>query len=153
MKQKFIKLKNTQFNLKLRLAKIQDLKFVFNLYNKNILEKKFFSSKKVSLKEHKMWFNNKIKEKMFYVCSLRERLGYIRFDKTDEKNLIVSIAITSKYKRKGFGRDMLIKALNKKRILNYNIWAHVKKSNHTSKKFFLNAGFKLVKNNRYMIKN
>ena len=31
VKQKFIKRKNTKFNLKLRLAKIQDLKFVFNL--------------------------------------------------------------------------------------------------------------------------
>tara|TARA_Y100000996_G_scaffold390723_1_gene352174 strand:- start:1198 stop:1659 length:462 start_codon:yes stop_codon:yes gene_type:complete len=153
VKQKFIKRKNTKFNLKLRLAKIQDLKFVFNLYNKNVLEKKFFSLKKVSLIEHKIWFKNKIKEKMFYVCSLKERMGYIRFDKTDVKNLTVSIAITSRYKRKGYGRNMLIKALGKKRILNYNVWAYVKKSNHTSKKFFLNAGFKLVKNNRYMIKN
>jgi L-amino acid N-acyltransferase YncA len=153
VKQKFIKLKNTKFNFKLRLAKIQDLKFVFNLYNKNVLEKKFFSLKKVSLNEHKIWFKNKIKEKMFYVCSLKERLGYIRFDKTDEKNLTISIAITSRYKKKGYGRNMLIKALSKKSILNYNVWAYVKKNNHTSKKFFLNAGFKLVKNNRYMIKN
>lgn len=153
MKQKFIKLKNKKLNLKLRLAKIQDLKFVFNLYNKNVLEKKFFSLKKASLNEHKIWFKNKIKGKMFYVCSLKERLGYIRFDKTDVKNLTVSIAIKSRYKKKGYGRDILIKALKKKRILNYNVWAYVKKSNHASKKFFLNANFKLVKNNRYMIKN
>lgn len=153
MKQKFTKLKNTKLGLKLRLAKFQDLKFVFNLYNKNVLEKKFFSLKKVSLNEHKIWFKKKINEKMFYVCSLKERIGYIRFDKTNVNNLTISIAIIRRYKKKGYGKHMLIKALKKKRILNYNVWANVKRNNYTSKKFFLSAGFKLVKNNKYMIKN
>lgn len=115
MKQKFTKLKNTKLGLKLRLAKFQDLKFVFNLYNKNVLEKKFFSLKKVSLNEHKIWFKKKINEKMFYVCSLKERIGYIRFDKTNVNNLTISIAIIRRYKKKGYGKHMLIKALKKKK--------------------------------------
>tara|TARA_B100000674_G_C37726330_1_gene862185 strand:+ start:498 stop:959 length:462 start_codon:yes stop_codon:yes gene_type:complete len=153
VKQKFIKIKNSKFSSKLRLAKNQDLKFIFNLYNKNVLDKKFFSSKKVNLNNHKIWFKNKIKEKMFYICSLKQRLGYVRFDKIDGKNLTVSIAIINKYRKKGYGKDMLIKALNKKKICGYNVWAHIKKSNRVSKKFFLNTGFKFIKNNSYMIKN
>ena len=35
-------------------------------------------------------------------------------DATDVKKLTVSIAITSRYKRKGYGRNMLIKVLGKK---------------------------------------
>ena len=153
MKQKSLKINKKKTKLKLRLANNQDLLFVFNLYNKNVLEKKFFSSKQVSLFSHKSWFNSIIKKKMLYICSLQERLGYIRFDKINNKNLSISIAIVDKYKRRGFGRNMIIKALNKKKILKYNIWAKVKKTNNVSKKFFLNSGFKLVKNNHFLKKS
>ena len=115
MKQKSLKINKKKTKLKLRLANNQDLLFVFNLYNKNVLEKKFFSSKQVSLFSHKSWFNSIIKKKMLYICSLQERLGYIRFDKINNKNLSISIAIVDKYKRRGFGRNMIIKALNKKK--------------------------------------
>ena len=49
---------------------------------------------------------------------------------------------------------MLIKALNKKMISKFNVFAHIKNKNLVSKKkFFLNSGFKLVSKNRYMIKS
>jgi len=138
--------------MKLRLAQNKDLKFIFNLYNQNILEKKFFSKKKVHFNDHKDWFEKNIKEKKFFVCLLKDKIGYVRFDKIDKKNLSVSIAIKKEYKRKGYGRAMLIKALNKKSISGFNVFAFIKSKNLISKKFFLNSGFKLVKKNRYMIK-
>ena len=138
--------------MKLRLAQNKDLKFIFNLYNQNILEKNFFSIKKVHFNEHKEWFKKNIKEKKFFVCLLKDKIGYVRFEKIDKKNLSVSIAIKEKYKRKGYGRAMLIKALNKKTISRFNVFANIKSKNFISKKFFLNSGFKLVKKNKYMIK-
>ena len=138
--------------MKLRLAQNKDLKFIFNLYNQNIIEKKFFSKKKIHFNENKDWFKETIKEKKFFVSLLKDKIGYVRFEKIDKKNLSVSIAIKNKYKRKGYGRAMLIKALNKKSISKFNIFAYVKSKNFISKKFFLNSGFKLVKKNKYMIK-
>lgn len=138
--------------MKLRLAQNKDLKFIFNLYNQNILEKKFFSKKKVHFNDHKDWFKKNIKQKKFFICLLKDKIGYVRFEKIDKKNLSVSIAIKKKYKRKGYGRAMLIKALNKKSISGFNVFAYIKSKNLISKKFFLNFGFKLVKKNRYMIK-
>ena len=112
--QKYLKLKNNT-KLKIRIADIKDLNFTLNLHNYNVLRKKFFSKNKVSLNEHKIWFKNKIKEKMLFICSLKYRIGYIRYDYINKNYLSVSIAIKEKYKRKGFGKQMLAKTLNKKK--------------------------------------
>tara|TARA_B100001093_G_C26757365_1_gene984049 strand:+ start:15 stop:437 length:423 start_codon:yes stop_codon:yes gene_type:complete len=138
--------------MKLRLAQNKDLKFIFNLYNQNILEKNFFSKKKIQFNEHKDWFKKNIKEKRFFICLIKNKVGYVRFEKIDKKNLSVSIAVKKKYKRKGYGKTMLIKALNKKTISKFNIFANIKSKNLISKKFFLNSGFKLVRKNKFMIK-
>ena len=138
--------------MKLRLAQNKDIKFIFNLYNQNVLERNFFSKKKIVFEDHENWFKKKIKEKKFFVCLLKGKIGYVRFEKIDNKNLSVSIAVKKQYKRKGYGKSMLIKALNKKMISKFNVFAHIKNKNLVSKKFFLNSGFKLVSQNRYMIK-
>jgi len=145
-------LKNKIPKIKLRLINNKDLKFTYQLYNNNVLEKKFFSKKPVTFEEHKNWFKEKLKEKFFFICLEKKKIGYVRFEKITKKNLSVSIAVDKKYLRKGYGKLMLLKSLNKKRISKYNIYAFVKKNNSISKKFFLNSGFKFVKNNRYMIK-
>ena len=145
-------MKNKIPKIKLRLINNKDLKFTYQLYNNNVLEKKFFSKKPVTFEEHKNWFKEKLKEKFFFICLEKKKIGYVRFEKITKKNLSVSIAVDKKYLRKGYGKLMLLKSLNKKRISKYNIYAFVKKNNSISKKFFLNSGFKFVKNNRYMIK-
>ena len=145
-------MKNKIPKIKLRLINNKDLKFTYQLYNNNVLEKKFFSKKPVTFEEHKNWFKEKLKEKFFFICLEKKKIGYVRFEKITKKNLSVSIAVDKKYLRKGYGKLMLLKSLNKKRISKYNIYAFVKKNNFISKKFFLNSGFKFVKNNRYMIK-
>ena len=52
----------------------------------------------------------------------------------------------------GDGRILLNKALNKKDIRKYNLLAFVVKKNVKSKKFFLNLGFKFLKNNKFIMK-
>ena len=145
-------MKNKIPKIKLRLINNKDLRFTYRLYNNNVLDKKFFSKKPVTFEEHKNWFKEKLKEKFFFICLEKKKIGYVRFEKIKKKNLSVSIAVDKKYLRKGYGKLMLLKSLNKKRITKYNIYAFVKKNNSISKKFFLNSGFKFVKNNRYMIK-
>ena len=133
--QKLSKLKNNN-KIKIRLALLKDLKFTLMLHNQNVLNNKFFSKKRVCLKDHEKWFKVKLKEKMTFICSSKFRLGYVRYDVLKDKDLSVSIAIKTKYKRKGFGKYMLAKTLNKKKIINKNIYAFVKKNNFSSKKFF-----------------
>ena len=79
--------------VKLRLANIKDLRFVFNLYNENVKDNKTFSRKKVLFVEHKKWFLNKIKLKMFFICIHKYRIGYIRYDNLSKRKLAISIAI------------------------------------------------------------
>ncbi len=145
-------MKKNRSKINLKLAQIKDLKFTQQLYNQNVLEKNFFSPKKVNIKEHTIWFKKKIKEKMFYIGLLKNRVGYIRFDKINEKNLSVSIAIARKYKRKGYGKKILLKALSKEKISKFNVLAKIKKKNLISKKFFLNSGFKFLEGQNYVIK-
>ena len=150
--QKLLKLENIKNKIKIRLAELKDLKFTLELHNQNVLNDNFFSKKKVRLRDHREWFKVKLKEKMIFICSSKFRLGYIRYDILNNKNLSVSIAIKAKYKRKGFGKYMLAKTLNKKKIINKNIYAFIRKNNISSKKFFLDAGFKYLKNNTYVMK-
>tara|TARA_B110000483_G_C18142901_1_gene522238 strand:- start:1167 stop:1631 length:465 start_codon:yes stop_codon:yes gene_type:complete len=150
--QKYLKLKNKNIRLKIRYANIEDLHFILKLHNQNVLKQKFFSKKKIGLDEHKVWFSNKINEKMLFICSFKDKIGYVRYDYINKKNLSVSIAIKEKYKRKGFGKQMLIKTLNRKKISKLNVIAVIKKQNLISKKFFLDSGFKFLKKNIYMIK-
>ena len=150
--QKYLKLINNSTNLKIRCANIEDLHFTLKLHNQNVLKEKFFSKEKVDLKEHKIWFGNKINEKMLFICSFKDKIGYVRYDYINKKTLSVSIAIKDKYKRKGFGKQMLIKTLKKKKISKFNIIAIIKKQNLVSKNFFLDSGFKFFKKNIYMVK-
>lgn len=89
---------------------------------------------------------------MLFICTFKNKIGYVRYDFINKKNLSVSIAIKDKYKRKGFGKQMLIKTLKRKKISKFNIIAVIKKQNLISKKFFLDSGFKFFKKNTYMIK-
>ena len=144
--------KNTE--LKIRYANIEDLHFILKLYNQNVLKGKFFSKKKALLKEHEIWFKDKVNKKMLFISSLlKEKIGYIRFDYIDKKNLSISIAVKENYKRRGLGKQMLTKTLKRKKISKFNIFALIKKQNLISKKFFLNLGFKFLKENIYILKN
>jgi len=149
---KFLDLKINKKPIKLRLANHKDLKFILDLHNKNVVEKKFFSKNKILLKDHKEWFKNKIKTKMLFICVSKYKVGYIRYDHLKKNNLSISIAIKEKYKRKGFEKNMKNKIIKKKNIKRCNIFAMVKKNNLSSQKFFLNAGFVATKKNIYIKK-
>ena len=152
-RESIVKFRGNTSKLKVRLAKNDDLQFLFELYNKNVLEKKFFSLKQINLKKHEIWFKNKIKEKMIFIGLLGEiKICYVRFDRINNLNLSVSIAVEEKYQRNGYGRSILKKTLNKRRISRFKVFAYTVNKNLTSKKFFSSQGFKFVKNNQYMKK-
>jgi len=150
--QKFSKLQNNNPKLKMRYANNTDLRFILKLHNSNVLKNYFFSKKEVNLDEHKIWFDKQVNKKMLFIFSLKNRIGYVRYDQIKKNFLSVSIAIKDKYKRKGFGKKMLYKSLKRKKMSKFNIIAVIKKQNLISKKFFLNYGFKYFKKNTYIMK-
>lgn len=150
--QKFSKLQNNNPKLKMRYANNTDLRFILKLHNNNVLKNYFFSKKEVNLDEHKIWFDKQVNKKMLFIFSLKNRIGYVRYDQIKKNFLSVSIAIKDKYKRKGFGKKMLYKSLKRKKMSKFNIIAVIKKQNLISKKFFLNYGFKYFKKNTYIMK-
>jgi len=150
--QKFSKLKNNIQKLKIVYANNSDLRFILKLDNSNVSKNYFFSKRQVNLYEHKIWFDKQVNKKMLFIFSLKNRIGYVRYDQIKKNFLSVSIAIKDKYKRKGFGKKMLYKSLKRKKISRFNIIAVIKKQNLISKKFFLNYGFKYFKKNTYIMK-
>ena len=137
--------------VKIRHANKNDIYFTLKLHNENVLKKKFFSKKKVNFKNHKLWFDNKIKEKKLFICHNIYKVGYVRYDLLDKDKLSVSIAVKEKFKRQGYGKVMLKKTLKRKEISKFNIVATVKSDNLVSKKFFLDTGFKFYKKNIYIL--
>lgn len=151
--QRYLYQRNNIDKFSLRLANLKDARFIFNLFNENVEKKKFFSKKKVSFSDHKLWFKNKLKEKMLFICSYKYRIGYIRFDYLSKKSLSVSIAIKDKFKKKGYAKIILKKTLSKNKINKKDIYAFVRSNNIPSKKFFLSCGFKLSNKNVYIMKS
>ena len=90
---------------------------------------------------------------MLFICSNRVRIGYIRYDTIKRNNLSISIAVKENFKRSGFGKFMLQKSLKYKKIAKQNVYAFVKNDNISSKKFFLDSGFKKSKANTYILKS
>ena len=135
-------------------AKITDERFLFNIYNENVTQKKFYTNRKVNYANHQVWMKKQLKERSTYIIYLKKRIGYIRFSQIKFKNFEISIAINSKYKRMGIAKLALLKTTKKKKFKGANIIANVKKSNLSSKKFFINCGFKKISNtNKYILKN
>ena len=102
--QKYLKLTKNNSNFKIRYANIQDLNFTLKLHNQNVLKDKFFSKEMVGLKDHKIWFKKKINEKMLFIGTFKDKIGYVRYDFINKKNLSVSIAklIHEKIKNKQY---------------------------------------------------
>ena len=149
--QRYSNLKTKQYKLKLRLANPDDLVFCLKLHNENVKKRKFFSKNKVSLQEHRLWFKKKLKDKMLYICTLKSKIGYIRYEILKKNCLAVSIALKDKYKRKAM-ENYVRKNIKKKKIKMHSIFAIIQKNNISSKKFFLSNGFVNLKKNTYIKK-
>lgn len=103
--------------MKILKIKIKDLKFLYNLYNYNILKKLFSSKKKIKYSQHVKWFKqNCIENKKIHIFIVKNenlKIGYVRF-KNIKKNIFeVSLALRHNYQDKGIGTKMLEKAIKK----------------------------------------
>ena len=81
-------------------------------------------------------------------------MGYVRIDKLKNKKFTISIAIKNNYKKKGIAKKALLKAINRIKVKKAIFIASIKRTNKVSQKFFINCGFKKIRNTKnYVLKN
>ena len=141
-----------QNNLKIRNANLNDALFLYKIYNQNVSKGNFFSKKKLKFPDHKSWLQKKIKNKNIFICYRVHRIGYVRLDKFEKNCFKVSIAILDRYKRRGFGKSMFLYSLKKIKLKKFKVFAFIKNSNISSKKFFKSLNFEKYTKNSYIFK-
>lgn len=137
---------------KIKLAKIEDMKEVFELSNDNLVRSNSFNQKKIDWEDHKIWFKNKIKDKncIFYLVKNTDNnlISQIRIDKINPNEGDISISIAPLFRGKGYGANILKlvseKVTSEKNIKKIN--AYIKNENIASKKMFEKAGYILKEN-------
>lgn len=142
----------TKYKLKVRKAQVKDMRFLFNIYNKNVAEGNTFSKVKTNYSDHKKWFKKILLKGFIFIGLKNSKIGYVRYDNINKRNFKISIAIKNSFKKKGLGRLLLKKSLYKINFNKFNVYAHVNETNEISKKFFLSCNFKLFKKNIYILK-
>ena len=134
----------------IRDANVNDINFIFKLYNYWVSKNLFLTKKKIKFLTHKEWFFSKyLKDKLIiiYIAILKKKkIGYFRFNKIKKKIYEVSFALNVKFIGKNHG-NILVKKSLKKFLYKKNkstIITRVKKNN-------LASVFVLIKNNFIII--
>ncbi len=141
--------------LTLRKAKLSDLLVYYRWTNEKEVRKNSFNQDPIPLHQHTKWFRSKLQNKnttLYFFKKDKTPLGQIRFDKENNTSEI-GYSIDGKFRGKGYGDIILLKAINDylKTHPGITIVGKVKNDNVASNKIFLKVGFKLQK--RDSIKN
>jgi UDP-2,4-diacetamido-2,4,6-trideoxy-beta-L-altropyranose hydrolase len=133
----------------LTLREITDLdrELIWHWTNDEETRKASYSQASISWDEHIRWFDSVHRQKnhRFYIANngSTKPVGQIRFA-IDGKDAIVSFSVAPESRRRGYGKDILIRAANK--LFNETnieqITAYVKSENEASLMAFQKAGFR-----------
>jgi L-amino acid N-acyltransferase YncA len=136
--------------IKLNLVKKKDHFFLNHIYNENVLKKKFFNEKKISINEHFKWYQINKKKNIIFIAKLKINIGYVRFTQK-KKHWYISIAIDKNCQRKGYGSEILNRSLKKFKNDSFKIISEIKKNNITSLNFFKKNNFNYYYSNKKKI--
>lgn len=137
----------SEHSLILRRTTSEDMMNLFELVNDPIIRSNSFNSNSISIEDHLKWFNEIIynPNSLILVAEIgKEFVGQIRFDIRNNE-IITNISVSSRFRGRGLGSDILIKALLilKKTWENINtVTAYIKPDNISSQKIFKKAGYK-----------
>lgn len=131
----------------LRKVKIEDLEILFDWANDPLVRTNSFSTKSITINEHKTWFQEKLLTCPFwYIFEFNSQpLGVIRFDEVNSSEiLLLNYSLKSEVRGKGFGRKIIEMGMYeiKKSIQKpTKVLGVVKNENVASRKTFLALGF------------
>jgi UDP-2,4-diacetamido-2,4,6-trideoxy-beta-L-altropyranose hydrolase len=136
-------------NITLRKVTDLDRELMWQWANDEETRKASYSQAYISWNEHIRWFDSVQRQKnhRFYIANncRKKPFGQIRFA-IDGKDAIVSFSVAPESRRRGYGKEILIKAA--KKLFNETnieqILAYVKSENEPSLMVFQKAGFRMV---------
>ena len=127
----------------IRMAKIDDMKNVFELSNDDLVRQNSIHTEKIDWETHVEWFKariNKIDEPFYIVEDKNGKfMGQLRFDKQND-DFVVSVSISPEFRGKGLASEILSEAIKKSGLKNLS--AYIFDFNEASKNAFEKAGFK-----------
>lgn len=131
----------------IRKANMKDIDSVLKISNQTEVRKSSFYSGKISIKNHKKWFKNKLKDKnyIFFVTEISNQIaGQVRAEIVKEKALI-SISVSDIFRNQKIGYNMvtyLLKYLKLNKPSIKRVVSEIKVENLGSINFFESLGFK-----------
>lgn len=132
--------------IKLRLARISDCKFWWEVRNEKSVREASFDSKPIPYSIHKKWFEEKLKSKsskLFIIFFDNKKIGQLRLGENNSK-VEISLALSPAARGKGFGTEAIklgAKYAIRKTKIN-KIVTYTKPENLASIAAFEKAGFK-----------
>ncbi|AKH79030.1 GNAT family N-acetyltransferase [Leptospira interrogans] len=132
----------------LRKVKIEDLEILFDWANDSLVRTNSFSTKSITISEHKAWFQEKFLTCPFwYIFELNfQPVGVIRFDEVNSSKIfLLNYLLKPEVRGKGFGKkiiEMGIYEIKKSIQKSTKVFGVVKNENIASRKTFLALGFK-----------
>ncbi|MCR8744767.1 GNAT family N-acetyltransferase [Romboutsia lituseburensis] len=136
--------------ISLREANYRDFNLLFNWTNDEQVRKNSFNKEKIDLEIHKMWFNNKLKDKntkIYIIINDEIEVGVIRLSKENNEYLI-SYSVDSNYRGRGIGTKAILylnDIMKGKKLVGL-----VKHENIISSKVFEKAGYNKIIYNDYI---
>ena len=96
--------------MRIRLAKKSDIWLLYNWVNKiDSIENKLITNKKIPKTDHKIWYENSLKNKNRYIWIIENQhiaIGQLRFDINEDKKLcFIDIYIDKEHRKNNFGQN------------------------------------------------
>jgi UDP-2,4-diacetamido-2,4,6-trideoxy-beta-L-altropyranose hydrolase len=135
--------------LRLRPARQDDCKFLWEWANDSDVREVSFSSELISWEEHLQWFKSKLGDRncLFFIAvdSADVPIGQVRFDIVKEKKeAVISVSIDRKFRGKGYGSAII--QLASQMLFSLSgvnvIQAYIKQNNAASIRAFMKAGYR-----------
>ena len=138
----------------LKRASLKDTrKFFFWFNNSTSIKNKIKTKKKILFLNHLKWFRRSLSKKetfIWIICYRSERVGQIRLEKKNSRNLEVDIFIDDSYRKKGIAVCALKKA--EQYFKNITLNSLVKRRNKASIILFKKAEYKILYCNQMLVK-
>ena len=143
--------------MNLREATAEDAGLLFEWANDPATRQNAINTESIKWEDHLMWLTQKLNSKTtkIYIALDHDKTpcGQIRFDRSNDSG-VIDFYIASDFRGKNLGKKLLIEGSQKI----FNCWqdikyveGKVKKLNFASQKSFINAGFKELDRNDYIV--
>ena len=141
---------NRNSALVIREATLEDAQLYFEWANDPVVRQMAFHTEPIPWENHIKWFSSKVAsdKTQLLLCYCQDHpIGQVRFDILEGGEAEIDISIAKDFRAKGYGKKMLITALEyERREYGVTVFvSEVKEENISSQRMFLSSGFNILK--------